>query len=626
LLVVTLAALALRAAFVFWEPANRIAGDEITWTTWAIGAREGLLSPRVGFSPFRWELIFYPPLYPYFIASLVELLGSLAAVKWAQALVAALLVPAVGRLGAMAFGRRAGLLAAIIAAAYPELVWYTAHFWSEILFLTLAWWGFERLMRSDQLAGVEPAPASSRLARVARALLPVAVLPAAVRLVWGHDLEPGAGALYLTATVLTLLVLWWLARRNLAARDSAIAAGLLFGLAILTRETLLYFTPLAALWLARREARGRPRTVLFLAAVVLVVAPWTYRNYVVTHALVPVATSGSLNLWQGNTALPRDEVYRRSEAVRGPGHVRIAQRRYQQRMAIQEILSRQPWWAFEKLASEMPRFWEADSLVLIHLEQKRAYGQAPRATDIAVSAVVLAPYLLVLVLALWGGLRMPWGRPAVLLLLFLVFYNGLHVVSHGFSRYRLPVMPVVFLVAGCGTLPALGGGSRVWRRALVGLAAGTLALSLVPSLERRADVLRGATGAASGRVGVVVPQRGERNPWRVQFRSSSSMRTPRAGRSSSACWRRGASRCSPRTTPTGSPTWPATPRSSFSWSTWNLEVSSPSPAAPAAATTPKPPFRLAPVTPSCDPWNACRSPAGGPWPFSPPTPFVAGSA
>jgi 4-amino-4-deoxy-L-arabinose transferase-like glycosyltransferase len=517
--VVTLAALAVRVVFVLWEPANRIAGDEITWTTWAIGAREGLLGPRVHFSPFRWELIFYPPLYPYFIAAWVHLLGSLTAVKWAQALVAALLVPAVGRLGEMAFGRRAGLLAAMITAAYPELVWYTGHFWSEILFLTLAWWGFERLVHSDQLAGAEPAHASSRLARVARALLPLAVLPAAVRLVWGHDLEPGAGALYLTTTILALLVLWWLSRSNLAARDSAMAAGLLFGLAILTRETLLYFTPLAALWLARREARARPRAVLFLAAVVLVVAPWTYRNYVVTHALVPVATSGSLNLWQGNTRLSRDEVYRRSDAVRGPGHVRVAQRRYQQRMAVQAILARQPWWVFEKLASEMPRFWEADSLVLIHLAQKRAYGQPKRSTQMAVAVVVLAPYLLVLALALWGGLRMPWGRPAALLLGFLVFYNGLHVVSHGFSRYRLPVLPVVFLVAGCCALPALRRRSRIWRRVLVGLAAGILALSLVPSLKRRAAALRGTAAEASSRAGLVVPQGSGCDLWKAQSRS-----------------------------------------------------------------------------------------------------------
>ena len=46
-------------------------------------------------------------------------------------------------------GARAGLLAAGIAAFYPELVWFAAHFWSETLFLVLLWWAIERLLAAD---------------------------------------------------------------------------------------------------------------------------------------------------------------------------------------------------------------------------------------------------------------------------------------------------------------------------------------------------------------------------------------------------------------------------------------------------------------------------------------------
>jgi hypothetical protein len=38
----------------------------------------------------------------------------------------------------------------------------------------------------------------------------------------------------------------------------------------------------------------------------------------------------------------------------------------------------------------------------------------------------------------------------VLLVSFLAYYNLLHIVTHGFARYRLPVMPVMFLIAGVG--------------------------------------------------------------------------------------------------------------------------------------------------------------------------------
>ena len=113
LLLLAVAALLVRAAFVVLEPATHPVADERTWTNWAV---ESLVTPRVSFSPLKTHMIFYPPLYPYFIAVPFALFHSLQAVKWAQVLVGALLVPAVGRIGGRAFGARAGLLAAGAAA------------------------------------------------------------------------------------------------------------------------------------------------------------------------------------------------------------------------------------------------------------------------------------------------------------------------------------------------------------------------------------------------------------------------------------------------------------------------------------------------------------------------------
>ena len=119
------------------------------------------------------------------------------------------------------------------------------------------------------------------------------------------------------------VLLWWAIERLLAAdargsTAAAAAAGLLWGLAILTRETVLYFLPLAALWLAwrrprRRAARGRSSSPRRCSSSL----PWTLRNWLVFDAFVPVSTAGALNLWQGNTRLSRQEVYEEYWAVRG---------------------------------------------------------------------------------------------------------------------------------------------------------------------------------------------------------------------------------------------------------------------------------------------------------------------
>src|SRR5437867_4235522 len=215
LLFVFLAGLALRAAFLQLEPPTFPVGDERTYLTWGT---QYLPSGRVGFSPFRMHLIFHPPLYPYFIAGLRSLPGGLAVVQWVQVALSALLVPAVGRVGARVFGERTGLVAAAITALFPELVWFAPHFWSETVMLFLLWWGFERLLEADAEGRALP----------------------------------------------------------------AVLAGVLFGLTALTRETVLYFGPLAALWLARRSPRpsARLRGAVFLAAVALTVAPWTVRNWI----------------------------------------------------------------------------------------------------------------------------------------------------------------------------------------------------------------------------------------------------------------------------------------------------------------------------------------------------------
>jgi 4-amino-4-deoxy-L-arabinose transferase-like glycosyltransferase len=400
----TLLGLGLRLAFVAFEPQARLIGDEHTWTAWALE----IAGKDVAFSPLLTRLIFYPPVYPYFLAACQALFGSLAAAKLAQAVLGALLIPALSRIGALALGPRTGIAAAAIAALYPDLVWFSAHFWSETLFLVLLAWAFERLM-----------VASAR-----------------------------------------------------GERAAALAAGLLFGLATLTRETALYFVPLAALWLAldRSQPGARARGAAFALAAALTVLPWTCRNWLVYDAFVPVSTSGGLNLWQGNARLSRQEVY----ALYEQSGNRIERYREARRRGLEAIRERQPTWILEKLRDELPRFWEADSLALAHI-RREAYGALPGAAQAAAAIVVVAPYLVLMAAFVAGVAAAPFDRQSGLLLGFLVYYVLLHVATHGFARYRLPAMLVVFVFAGFAL--------ATWReRGFASLSRGRRALALVLAL------------------------------------------------------------------------------------------------------------------------------------------------
>ena len=210
---------------------------------------------------------------------------------------------------------------------------------------------------------------------------------------------------------------------------------------------MLYFLPLAALWLAWHRPGGLRRAALVVATALVVVLPWTVRNWLVFDAFVPVSTAGALNLWQGNTRLSRQEVYEEYWAVRG----RIPKYEHARQRAMEAILERQPLWILEKLRSEMPEFWAAHAQPIVHIE-RGAYGVVRRPLALAAVAVVLVPYLAVLVLFVVGIARLPAGRVPLLVLGFLVFYVLLHVAAHGYPRYRLPVMPALFLVAAHGAV------------------------------------------------------------------------------------------------------------------------------------------------------------------------------
>jgi 4-amino-4-deoxy-L-arabinose transferase-like glycosyltransferase len=404
----TVAAFAVRVGCLLLEPQCGLVGDEASWV--ALGTQE-LGRPHRGLSPFRVRLIFYPPLYPYFVAVLHRAFSSLSAVLWIQAAVGALLVPAVARAGRVAFSPRAGLVAAALVAFYPDFVWFSVHFWSETLFIVLLWWALERVLRSD-----------------------------------------AAGA-----------------------TTAAAAGGALWGLATLTRELTLYLAPFALLWLLRRGPR-RPalrRASTFALGLALTLLPWTVRNAIVFHAFIPVSTMGGSNLWQGNVPLTHLEIHAALGGIEDP----VERDRKARKLAWEVIRARQPGWIFEKLREQMPEFWKAGSEILDHAVSRAPCRPLSATEQKALEVVVVGPYLAVLALSLVGLARARPSAGAVLLLVLLAAWNMAHVAAYATTRFRLPLLPVLFLFAAAamvgrrdGPPAALRGGRAVLLAALVALA------------------------------------------------------------------------------------------------------------------------------------------------------------
>jgi 4-amino-4-deoxy-L-arabinose transferase-like glycosyltransferase len=269
--------------------------------------------------------------------------------------------------------------------------------------------------------------------------------------------EPLFNALSLAALALLLG-----GRRS---RVRAACAGVLLGLATLTRPQGLLLLPIALTALACSQLGARRligQACLITAALSLTLAPWTARNARVFHAFVPVSTNGGVNLLIGNNpaangcyhvpklvdselsaarAGARDRVERELAADRGASRLAFAYMRAHPREAL--ALWRPKLRCLFHSAAGYAFFTRE-----LPAEQQRWFKRLHRADD---------PYYRVL---LWGGTlgaliaaaQSLGSRAARQRLLWLpgacgIACVGVALLTFGDPRFHHPIMPWLALYA-----------------------------------------------------------------------------------------------------------------------------------------------------------------------------------
>jgi len=233
------------------------------------------------------------------------------------------------------------------------------------------------------------------------------------------------------------------------------AYGLLWGLTLMTNPSLGSLLPFLLGWAtyrARRETK-RPAMKLALAAAVIAIlccVPWTVRNYMVFHRLIPLRSNLPLELYIGNNEnyAPRatwpPKITKERELVRyfHMGEIPFMDEEKRKALAfiraypaIEAKLIGERFVAFwTGLVSPWQAFLAADSLLV-------------RVLLICSTAAALGGLLGIAAL-LWR--RSPYTFP---LAAYPVVYPWLYYITHSNLRYRHPIDPVVLL------LPAIAVGS-----------------------------------------------------------------------------------------------------------------------------------------------------------------------
>ena len=300
-------------------------------------------------------------------------------------------------------------------------------------------------------------------------------------------LWPEALHLALFAAALWLLVTrgsrpWWLA-----------AAGVLLGVCLLAKSVLGPFLPVLLLPLLRDAGprRGLARAAIVAAACAATVLPTMVAN--ARQGTFAVANGARFNLWVGlNDRSPRNLVgeivgdeYRRWQASAPT----FAEREEILKGKIAGFVREHGPLAIARaqLGRQCFRLFHHDSFFTDQLPGGAiaalglGYPDPPRALAAALRAYANAVWMATLVGVGLGLAALPRERTGwVAVLLAFVAYNlALFLLLHVKTRYRLPFLPVLHLLAGAG-IAALAGEGRFggWPQRIGGALAAALLLYL----------------------------------------------------------------------------------------------------------------------------------------------------
>jgi 4-amino-4-deoxy-L-arabinose transferase-like glycosyltransferase len=349
------------------------------------------------------EGVFYQdPLYPYLLAGLYALFGSGSpAVLVAQACLDAISVVLVYALARRVCDERVALVAGLFACFYKVMFYYDALLLKVPLTLVLISLALYLLLRADERS-------TSRA---------------------------------------------WL------------ATGFAFGLATLTRGNYLLFAPCALAWpyfvLPASGRRRNTAALLVGCGMAAAILPVTLRNYVVGDDFVLITAQAGQNFYIGNHRGNRTGEYRAPDFVEAHPFREQADFRAEGERRVGRALT----------PSELSRFWFGEALREIRADPKhfrrhlfrkaRVFAndyEVPDNQSFAFFARHVSPLLgaplpsfgFLLPLALCGAVYARSNRRALFLVLFTLVYSASVIAFFNMSRYRIPILPALFVLAAAG--------------------------------------------------------------------------------------------------------------------------------------------------------------------------------
>jgi len=276
-----------------------------------------------------------------------------------------------------------------------------------------------------------------------------AIFPNAIQLAVESMWDASLAAL-LAGTILWATLVVAESRR---ARDWC-AYGLLWGLALMTNAALASLLPFLLGWMAyrawRRGEQWLRNSALAAGIVVLCCVPWTVRNYAVFHSFVPLRSTLGLQLFMGNNPQAREvwlgdlhPIFNSAERQKYMDMGEVAYMREKQRDAIQFMLAH-PRREVRLIAYRFVSIWTGGEPhpLRYFLRVRSLWLRGVLLFNIIFAAVGTCLCILMLVRA-----RSIYAFP---LAVFPVVFPCAYYLTLALPRYRLPIDPILMLLAAIG--------------------------------------------------------------------------------------------------------------------------------------------------------------------------------
>lgn len=252
-----------------------------------------------------------------------------------------------------------------------------------------------------------------------------AVFPTAILLPYESLWDTSLSALLLTVIVWATLK----AAESGRARDWC-GYGALWGFALMTNAALVSVLPFLLGWAGYRR---RAKAMLAATTILLCCAPWTIRNYLVFHAVVPLRSAGGLALWLGTRPVPTNPISNQAERDR---YIELGEIAYMHEKGSQAVdfILHHPAEEARVIGTRVVAFWSGVN---------NLNGRSARFYWVLIFNVFAAAGAIAGGIVLWRR-KSPFAFP---LTVAPVVFPLIYYFAIATARYRHPIDPVLVVLS-----------------------------------------------------------------------------------------------------------------------------------------------------------------------------------